>query len=344
MNESSGAIRGRESGSSRRRWIAVATSGISLAATLLVAEGAIRIASSRGLSLYDVEMWRYAREIKTLSSIPGVVEEQRPDASARLMGVRVRTDSHGFRRPDDATEQARRPGRRVAVAVGDSMTFGWGVPEGQTFSDQLERRLSEACPAAGGRPVTVHNAGIGNSNTAMELARYRALIRPLHPDWVILAFVFNDAEPDPVPGTSPLLWHSALASFGYARLLRMSAPRLDDYRGYYVDLFRDDRPGWRRAREALRSFGALLEADRVSATLLLIPELHDPHDPDIAEAFSRVAAIARRSGFEVIDSTPEFPPGPGTRYWVGSEDAHPNAAAQALYARALARSTRACLP
>jgi lysophospholipase L1-like esterase len=290
-------------------------------------------------------MWQYARQIKVLSSVPGVIEEQRPDASARLMGVRVRTDSHGFRRPHDATEQARRPGRRVAVAVGDSMTFGWGVAEGQTFSDELERRLSGSCPAVGGRPVTVHNAGIGNSNTAMELARYRALIRPaFRPDWVILAFVFNDAEADPVPRKNPFLWRSALASFGYARFLRMSGSRLDDYRSYYVDLFREGRPGWVRAEEALRSFGALLEADRVPATLLLIPELHDPHDPGIAEAFSRVAAAGRQSGFEVIDSTPEFPSGPGARYWVSSEDAHPNAAAQALYSRALARSAFACFP
>jgi len=328
-----------------KRLLGAAVLGTSLLVALGAAEVGLRLISKYWLTVYDVEMWRYARQIKMLSTYPGVVEEQRPNASAFLMGAKVRTEEHGFRLPDPETQARRRPGNRLAVALGDSLTFGWGVPEGQTFPDQLERLLSARCPAAGGRAVTVANAGIGNCNTSMEVQRYKLRIRPyMHPDWVILGFSFNDAEPDAVPDTNPLYWHSALLSLAAARMQKQTDPKLANYNAYYVGLFQEGKAGWDRTKAALRELGALLRADHVAATLFLMPELHDPHDPGIAEAFSRVAAVGREAGFEVIDPAPDFPPGSGERYWVSHEDAHPNAAAQAIYARALARSRYACRP
>jgi lysophospholipase L1-like esterase len=328
-----------------KRLLGAAVLGTSLLVALAAAEVGLRLISKYWLSVYDVEMWRYARQIKTLSSYPGVVEEQRPNASAFLMGARVRTEEHGFRLPDPETQGRRRPDNRLAVALGDSLTFGWGVPEGQTFPDQLERLLSDRCPAAGGRAVTVANAGIGNCNTSMEVQRYKLRIRPyLHPDWVILGFSFNDAEPDAVPDTNPVFWHSALLSLAAARMQKQTDPKLANYNAYYVGLFREGKAGWDRTKAAMRELGALLRADHVAGTLFLMPELHDPHDPGIAEAFSRVAAVGREAGFEVIDPAPDFPLGSGERYWVSHEDAHPNAAAQAIYARALASSRYACRP
>ncbi|MBV8199767.1 MAG: hypothetical protein JOZ15_04000 [Acidobacteria bacterium] len=328
-----------------KRLLGAAVLGTSMLFALVAAEWGLRLVSKYWLTVYDVEMWRYARQIKTLSRFPGVVEEQRPNASAYLMGAKVRTEEHGFRLPDPATEARRRPGNRLAVALGDSLTFGWGVPEGQTFPDQLERLLSARCPASGGRAITVANAGIGNCNTSMEVQRYKLRIRPyLHPDWVILGFSFNDAEPDAVPDTNPLYWHSALLSLAAARMQKQTDPKLANYNAYYVGLFREGQPGWDRTKAALRELGAILRADGVAGTLFLMPELHDPHDAGIAEAFSRVAAVGRQAGFEVIDPAPDFPAGSGERYWVSHEDAHPNAAAQAIYARALARSRYACGP
>jgi len=328
-----------------KRLLGAAVLGTSLLVALGAAEVGLRLISKYWLTVYDVEMWRYARQIKMLSTYPGVVEEQRPNASAFLMGAKVRTEEHGFRLPDPETQARRRPGNRLAVALGDSLTFGWGVPEGQTFPDQLERLLSARCPAAGGRAVTVANAGIGNCNTSMEVQRYKLRIRPyMHPDWVILGFSFNDAEPDAVPDTNPPYWHSALLSLAAARMQKQTDPKLANYNAYYVGLFQEGKAGWDRTKAALRELGALLRADHVAATLFLMPELHDPHDPGIAEAFSRVAAVGREAGFEVIDPAPDFPPGSGERYWVSHEDAHPNAAAQAIYARALARSRYACRP
>ena len=316
----------------------------SLALTLGVFEVGLRLLSKYWLINYDVEMWRYARLIKTISTFPGVVEEQRPEGDELLMGVRVRTDAHGFRLPDPATLAGRRPDDRVVVALGDSLTFGWGVPEGKTYSDELERTLARQCRALGARRATVYNAGIGNCNTSMEVERYKQRIRPdFKPDWLILGFSYNDAETDPVPDTNPIFWHSSLISLAWARLDRITQPQLRNYKDYYQGLFVDGQPGWERLKAKLRELGDILRRDGTRASLALLPELHEPRNfGPLAGIYVPVRQIAEASGFEVIDASTEFPPGSGERYWVSREDAHPNAEAQALYARAIARSRWAC--
>jgi lysophospholipase L1-like esterase len=314
---------------------------LSLVVSLAAAEAAVRLLSRNSLRILDVEMWRYAKLIKMESPRPGLVEEQRPNGEAFLMGARVRTDARGLRLPDPATEARRRPDDRLVVALGDSLTFGWGVPEGQTFADDLERLLPGQC----GRRSTVLNAGIGNSNTSMEAARYLALLRPLHPRWLILGFFINDAEPDPVPSGNLLVRHSALAGLLSTRLLQSSEVKLRDYRQYYSGLYQDGAPGWERAKAALYQLGAALQADGTHATLILLPELHRPRSfIGFQDIYEKVAALGRADGFEIIDPSEAFPPGPGNAFWVSPDDAHPDSKAQELFARALARSQYACAP
>lgn len=329
---------------SRKRVIGLLFLAVSCLLSYLVAEFGLRLVSRNWLRILDVEMWRYARSVKAVSRLPGVVEEHQPNADAFLMGARVRTDERGFRLPDPETVAARQPGGRTIVALGDSLTFGWGVPEGQTYADQLERLLRSRCPQT--PAAIVHNAGIGNTNTSMQLARYRELIRPVEkPDWLILGIFINDAEPDPVPSESWIVWRSSLAGLLSTRLLQTRQSHLRDYREYYSGLYQEGLPGWERQKQAIRELGQTLRVDGVPATAILLPELHEPHGfGGFAEVYGRIAAVARESGFEVIDPSGAFPPGPGEGFWVSPTDAHPDAAAQQIFAEALTRSRWACGP
>jgi lysophospholipase L1-like esterase len=300
---------------------------ISLVVALLLGEALVRNSSKYWLYNFDIEMWRYALTVKRVSDAPGVGHDHAPNADERLMGVDVRTDARGFRRPDDATEAARKVTRPLIVTLGDSVTLGWGAPEGETLAAHLERKL---------RPAVVINAGVGNSNTSMELARYKRDLRPLRPDWVILGFFINDAEPDPAPTRNFVLENSALAAMIYgASRVRGESP-YRSYLDYYQALYRDDAAGWQRCQAALRELGALLKEDGVRATLLLMPEMHQPKDfGPFAEIYRRVGDIGREAGFEVVDGSANFPAGPGDQFFVTPDDAHPNGPAQEIFANAL---------
>jgi lysophospholipase L1-like esterase len=259
----------------RQLIVKMAVGILSTLLALVLAEFFLRAASKNLLHLFDVEMWRYAREVKRESPLPGFVEDHRPGAEATLMGVRIRTDSSGFRRPDPPLEALRQPSNHVVVALGDSLTLGWGVPEGQTYADVLEKTLNKNRPQC---QVSVLNGGIGNSNTAMELARYERNIRPLHPDWLILGFFINDAEPDPKPEQSVFVRNSALVNLVAVRLFSHLEGSHQNYEAYYRELYEDNKSGWIGFQTALAQLGRDLQTDNVRATILLLPEMHEPRN------------------------------------------------------------------
>lgn len=312
---------------------------LSSAVAVSVVELAVRVVSSYGRPLFDVEMWRYAKQVKIESLWSGIVEEHRPNVDAMLMNVRIRTDDRRFRKPDPHTEIQRASTDRTVVVIGDSLTLGWGVAEGQTYPDLLEKKLNRQAGRRGMKRSTVLNAGIGNSNTSMQLARYKRHVRPLRPDWVVVGFFINDAEPDPVPNRNPVLRHSALAALLVGQLrVRVGGP-YREYLTYYRSLYGDSNPGWPRLQEVLKEFGQLLQQDKIPATILLLPEMHQPKDfGPFADIYGRIASIAGGNGFEVIDASRRFATGPGRDYWVSGDDAHPNAVAHEIFAAALANS------
>lgn len=323
----------------RVRWLRALAAGLWFVfAVLCIGELALRLASHAGILFFDVEMWRYARAMKRPSETPGVVLEHRPNVVGTFMGVHLRTDERGFRHAAPDIEAARTGSERIIAVVGDSCTLGWGVPEGATLVDDLERTLN----ASGTGRVTVVNASVGNSNTAMEYARYLRDVRPLHPAWVILGYFINDAEPDPTPRTSPLPEHSVLLAMLTTRVPSLWAPAGRDYRSYYASLYRPDSAGFEHFRAALAAFGAAVRQDGAMGTMLLIPEMHEPRRfGPFADVYRRMRELGAASGFEVVDPSEEFAAGSGERYWVARDDSHPNGEAHALLADALARSDAA---
>ncbi len=100
-----------------------------------------------------------------------------------VLSVPVRTNAAGLRGgplPDDDA--------LVVLALGDSETFGQGVPEGLALPAQLEDAL------AGSRPVRVLNAGVPSWNLPHELAWLRSRGWELQPDLVLWMFYVNDVS------------------------------------------------------------------------------------------------------------------------------------------------------
>jgi lysophospholipase L1-like esterase len=88
-------------------------------------------------------------------------------------------------------------GDRRILVVGDSVTFGHGVGDLETFSAQLEGRLEG---------VAVLNGGVPTWNLVQEIAWIESEARALEPDMILLGFCENDFMPahyvdsaDPMP-------------------------------------------------------------------------------------------------------------------------------------------------
>jgi len=315
----------------------IAAVGVSLIVGLLLMEGLTRIIYSRHLD-FQIEMSRYASTIKQPAADPRMTHEHTPNASATLMGVPVAINSLGFRNGEITV--AKPPNTFRIVLVGDSLTFGWGVRAEDCFAPLLERRLNDELRRRGSTTaVQVVNTGIGNYNTAQELALFENKGRPLKADLVILNYFINDAEPTPTKRLPYVVSYSYLAMWMWGRvdtLSRMAGP-VADYRAYYSDLYADGSEGFAATREALAGFGRWSSTDGFRLIVAILPELHS-----VAPAYQftavhdqvRAAALAGGAA-TVADLVPFFAGEQPESLWVSPDDAHPNAKGHAIIASGL---------
>ncbi|MBI5511174.1 MAG: SGNH/GDSL hydrolase family protein [Deltaproteobacteria bacterium] len=291
-----------------------------------VGEIAVRI-YTRLYPVYDVEMARYAKEIKETAANPRIAHRHRPSSSAHLMGVDVHINSDGLRDREYAVE--RSPSYRM-VFLGDSLTFGWGVAKPDTFEELLESEINRRLP------VEILNFGVGNYNTEQEVHLFIDKGLKYKPDKVVVFWFVNDAEPTPGGSEWSVAQHSELVSFTWSRARRLmnklglSAP----YTTYYRSLYQPDAAGWRAAREALLLLKQLCDGGGIELQVVLLPELHDLDSYPFAEEHATMASFLRANGIAHRDLLPNFQGAHDPkRLWVAPDDAHPNAIVHRRIAR-----------
>lgn len=158
-----------------RRYRLVNTAGllvVSLLLSVLAAEGLWRLLQSRGhgpATVYDEVLgWRFKPDTRNRHTTED-------------FDVEVRIDGLGRRRGAAEPESAERP--RV-VFVGDSLTFGWGVEEEQSFPSRIGRMLA----------VEVVNLGVTGYGLGQSYLLLRQEGLAMQPAIVVLTVCQNDFQ------------------------------------------------------------------------------------------------------------------------------------------------------
>src|SRR4051812_37707428 len=167
--------------------LATISSVIALIISFAAAEGILRLKNA-SMKDYNVEMWRYARELKFPSQDPRLGHEHIPNTDAILESVTIRTNAWGLR--GGPVSETPAPGTRRTLMLGSSIALGCGVEDDKVVSSVLEKKLRAA-----GMDVEVLNAGIGNYNAERYIERFLTRLAPLQPpDLLVLAFVRDGEE------------------------------------------------------------------------------------------------------------------------------------------------------
>lgn len=283
---------------------------------------------------YDFEMQRYASLVKTVTPDRDLPFVHRPHVSARIMGADVMTNDKGMRDNRHFPQYPDGNTTRVLM-LGDSVTFGFGVPSDATTSSRLEEKLARGIP---GRAFEVINAGVGNYNTQMEVEAYLKLSEEIHPDVVILNFFVNDAEATPRPKPSLLDRYSlgwTLVARQIDSVLRTfgSAP---DWQRYYASLYEPDQPDWLRTKKSIGRLATSCKQRQTPLFLVSYPDLHQvsPYPFDVIT--TSIASVAQEWRIPFLDLLPAVRTETDSqRIWVHSDDPHPNVEAHRRYAERL---------
>jgi lysophospholipase L1-like esterase len=290
---------------------------------ILVGEIFLRVYLARNI-FYDVEMARYADTLKIDAENPLIGHVHRPKGSAELMGVNVEISSAGFR--DSEYPLDKGDSWRI-IALGDSLTFGWGVEKEESFEYLLERALTQSAP------TEIINFAAGNYNTVQQVNLFLDQGLAYAPDHVVLFYFINDAEPVPVASGLAWLGRSRLATFVWSRVKALAASRDPSvgFESFYSNLYRVDAEGWREAKKALAQLRDVCREKKINFQVVILPELHELVDYTFANEHKLIVDYLGSLEVPVLDLAPQFANEVDPiDLWVAADDAHPNAKAHQL--------------
>lgn len=147
----------------------------------------------------DLDYFNSAK-IRRPSARPGITWELIPGArSASYIGVPVAINSLGLR--DRELTVPKPPGTVRILAVGDSVTFGYGVALEDTFPKLLEARLNAG--ASGPTRYEVVNAGVEATGLDQYYHFVESSAAALEPDALLVNLALNDIAPYRDPSAPP---------------------------------------------------------------------------------------------------------------------------------------------
>ena len=128
---------------------------------------------------YEIEMMKYANQLKIISNNKEIGIEHKKNKEGVFMGTKINLNSDGFRNSNNLKSNSKK-----ILMLGDSMTLGWGA--NKPFANILNKKITN---------YEVINAGIGNTNTIMQVENFFNNHESKYKyDIIVLNFFINDFE------------------------------------------------------------------------------------------------------------------------------------------------------
>lgn len=306
--------------------ISIATFAIAL----IAGEYVLRLKNS-DMSNYDIEMWRYSKELKRASDNPQMGHEHIPSSQAILQSVEIRTNAEGLRGGEVAPKEA---GERRILFLGSSITLGWGVEEDKVLTSQLQDKFSNA-----GQNVSVLNAGIGNYNAVRYSERFLTKLTHLEPTDIVVHYFVNDAEKLGAGGGNWFLRNSQLAVLMWRAFNQVAQPAGETtLLGHYQNVYAEDAEGYQDMRASLTKLVGYAKEQGIKVHFVMMPDIHNLKDYPfhfIHEDMKNFAAkLDVASYLDLLPSFKQFEED-AKAIWAMPGDPHPNAHGHAVMAEAL---------
>lgn len=272
---------------------------------------------------YNIEMLKYANQLKIVSKNKEVGIEHKKNTSAKLMGAEVFLNSDGFRNNYNVNINNKK-----ILMLGDSMTFGWGAQN--TFSNILENKLKE---------YQVLNAGIGNTNTIMQINNFFFNLKDKYNyDLIVLNFFINDLEDVKINNPNYLKKYSLFYSYFLSLINKVSIKykKKNDWISFYQSTFLNKEIKEESFNQILK-LKAYCDKNNIKFFIHNIPELRDLKnyqfikETEILKKFSENNGIIFYDSFDILKEFNE------PDLWVTRSDSHANNLAHKIIGEGLSK-------
>jgi len=303
---------------------------------LLGAELALRLAGYGRLEIYVPDPRLYWRL------------KPNQDCFTKIDRKPVHINSHGTRGPEFTTEKP--PGTYRVLSLGDSRTFGWGLSQDETYSDEFGRRL-QARFGPGNR-VEVINAGVNAWSFSQMLVFYRDFAAVWQPDLVIVAEAnlwtqFSDKNSEAF--VRQFMWRVRLKNFlrRFALYHYLIEVKLRDFyerqRTKFIPVDPQNDPLFKERQQkdpdamfrlAIENLCSLARSNGARPVLLFLPTLDDLSSTNESRVLRIKREVAARLGIPLVDVTAQLAP-QGKANYLEADPVHLNATGNQLVAQHL---------
>ena len=260
----------------------------------------------------------------------------------------VHINSHGTRGPDFETVK---PANTIRIlSLGDSRTFGWGLTQAETYSDQLQRLLQEQL--GDGQKVEVINAGVNAWSYSQMLVYFRATALRYKPDVVVLADAnqwTQFSEGNSAEFVKKFMWRVRLKNFLrrfaiYHYLVEVKLKSVyERQRTKFIPvdptrdtLFQEQQKADPNAmfRVTIEELCRLAQSNGVTPVLLYFPTADDLNRTEIPPILKIKQAVHDTMNIPLVDLTPVLRP-EGKGLYLEADPVHLNARGNELVGRQL---------
>ena len=276
----------------------------------------------------------------------------------RLLDEQQKSEVHTYRRNrfnlrDEEYGHAKAPGQQRILMLGDSFTFGLGVPDdAEIFPEILERSLNANRPPSAPAGTEIMNAGLPGSLTDAWLETFDVVADEFDPDLVLIVFFLRDGtRTASVPEFFDRIRddiakknrRSRLYQVSYLYRLYREATDRNNVASLYTERFQASYLGadhqtseWRNAQANLLALRERARSRSMSFGFVIFPVLVELNEPyPFQQIVDLITRFAIDHDFPVYDLLPDFMGRFAPNLWVSSLDQHPNPRAHALVAEQL---------
>lgn len=281
-----------------------------LITSIIIIEGIIRVVNS-DMKNYDIEMWRYANELKIQDSILG--HNHLKNKSSILQNVEIKLNSKGMRSDEFEINDKK------ILFLGSSISLGWGVEQKDSYPGIIQTKL-----LSDSINYKVLNGSIGNYNTFRYVNNFLLNQTDVEPNVIVINYFINDAETLPINSSNWLIKNSQLfatLTITYKKLFSKSG---FDLKQYYNDLYKNDNQSFLEMKESLNKLSEYSKQRNISVLLTVIPDIHFLEDYPFETIHKKLKIITEELGFEYHDLLPSLKGLSFNELQIIQGDSHPN--------------------
>jgi len=269
----------------------------------------------------NLEMLKYAKSMKIISINKDIGLEHNKNVEKQLMGVQIKLNSQGFRNNIDIDNS-----KKTILMLGDSMTLGWGARK--SFSSNLEEKINSN--------FQVLNAGIGNTNTYMQINNFFENYEKYDFDVIILNFFINDLEKVVIKEGNFI--KKNIYSYTYLKTkinkILINFSLIDNWKNFYRKTF-EDKEFVNKSLNQIKRLNDYCNKKNIMFVINNIPELRDLKNYKFLKETEIIRNFSNQNNIMFIDSFDILKNHQEETLMVSKEDAHSNDKAHLLIAEFL---------